>query len=163
GQQFTGKGVEVCDGEYQNADDNNDEQKARSASRMQCRKLLRIFDGQRLAGLEVVNGLVLGAVVLKNTVHILHQRHDVQEGNENENPKSAVDTVKQQRTLKSDLGLNQPRNHQRKSDKDEDVDSEGNDETASDHPGRNLSRIALAVLLDGFFGKRFFSRKTQGA
>src|SRR5262249_14178163 len=80
-----------------------------------------------------------------------------------ENPKGTVDTVKQQRTLESDLGLNQPRNQQRKSNKDEDVDYEGNDETASDHPRRDLCGITFAFLRDGFFGKRFLSRKTQGA
>ena len=64
--------IEVNDRENKNADDHDDQQKAGSASRMQGRIFLRVVDVQVFAGFEVVNGLVFGAVILENAVHVLH-------------------------------------------------------------------------------------------
>src|SRR5947209_6840860 len=106
---------------------------------------------------------MFSTVVLKNTVHILHQRHDIEESNKDQHPKETVDSVKKQETLESDFGLNQSRSHQRKCNKNEDIDTEGENETASDHPGRNLGGITFSVLFRALFGKGFFGGKAEGS
>ena len=74
-QKLCRETIEANNGKDQNADDHHDEQEAGSAARVKRRESSGVVDIQFLAGFEVVNRLVLRAVILEDTIHIFHPRH----------------------------------------------------------------------------------------
>ena len=60
-------------------------------------------NSNRLDGLFVISPY--DQPILKDAIHIFHPRHRVQKGHEQENSKEPVDSVKENGTLESGLGL----------------------------------------------------------
>src|SRR5262249_40622764 len=139
------------------------EEKTSSAAGMKRREFLRVCDVQFLTRLEIVNSLVFGAVILEYAIHVSHQRDAVQEDYKNQNPEESVDGVEQKRALKPDLRLKQPRDAERKCNKNQKVDADCQDEVSGNQPRRHLGRIGLALLLRRFFSERLLGRKLQSA
>ncbi len=60
---------------------------------MEGDELLRVFHRHRLAGFEVEDHLVFGAVILEHAENILHARHAVEEAEEESHADQAVHHV----------------------------------------------------------------------
>ena len=79
---------------------------------MQRGKFLRSSNLQLFARFEIVNRLVLSAVILEDTVHVFHPRYRIQEDYKNEYAEQAIDAIEKNGTLKAELRLQQTRDYE---------------------------------------------------
>ncbi len=89
GQQLRGKSIEGKQRINQDRDHHHDHQEAGPAARMEGDELLRVLHGHRLAGFEIENHFVLGAVILEHAADVFHARNNEQESKENHQPQNS--------------------------------------------------------------------------
>ena len=141
------------------ADEHEQHQEAGAAAGMIRCKFLRGLDRNRLAGLEIEDHFVLGAVVLENPLDILEPRDGEHEREEDGDADGAIGEVERQPLRQRRVGFPQPRRQvQRQELVEEQERPHHHDQVGCEHPlgkfpGRLPGRIFAALRLDLVFHK----------
>src|ERR1039457_1359306 len=158
-QEFGQKAIERNERVEHNGNDDDHEQEAGAAARMESRELLRIFHRHRQAGFEIKDYFVLRAVKLKDAMDILHQGQGEHEQDKDEHADQAISQVKRDAPAQRRIDALQPGGEVQGNELvHEKEHTEGDYEVGGQHPAWDFLRFLVIFLL---FLLDFFQRNVR--